>query len=1589
MAQTLRRLRLLFLMGALTMLLSIGGFSALAQDARADGTPNRPTQDQLNALRGQQTRSLPGVGTLNANAATGENINAFVPEFATTLTDGRTLVIIELYDTPAAVIFAQAGGESAEIAANALADTQRVTVENAQNVLMANISSAGIAADVIGRTDTVMNSISVAVSVDSIAQLRALPNVKAVYPVRLYNRLDSNSVPTVGAPQAWAGLIPSGLETTGAGVVVSVLDSGIDYTHVALGGDGSFTTLASDRETVADGEPNFGAPTDKVIGGYDYVGDAFVGDNTPLPDDDPIDCAEALGGGHGTSVAGLIAGEGITDAGTNYGGPYNSVDYTTLELGPGMAPDAKLVAMRIFGCNGFTSDVQIIDAIDDSVSGVYTGGVQSDIVNMSLGAPYGLFLGVSPLDPYEVVTDNAALAGTVVVASAGNEGDSFYVLGSPSTASAAISVASTFDGAFDATITLHVAANGNYPASVTNSPALSTVAPRRVTYVTEDGCQASDWASFPVNRIAFLYWTGNCGSNAIHQAAETAPNRPVALVIANNVPNVFIALACSSFTFYIPCYSIQQSVGDSIVANIGVIELEIKPDVPIYTPDLNDVISEFSSRGPLGYFEYGLKPDVAAPGDYFLTAPSSGSGNGTSSFGGTSGAAPHVAGLVALLLSDSVYASWSPWQIKALVMNTANNDVYFQSQSSGIRIGPQRAGAGRIDVPDAFNSQVIAYNTDYPQSVNISFGFPEVDPNVDSVIARSVTLWNKGAASVSYDVSIDVVNDNNIASFAASVSTITVGAFDTAVVPLQLALDYADGDPFNYSDDSLTRESVFFGAPFLRHFMSEESGYLVLTPTTGTGAPLRVPLYAAPRPASSMRADSSTIEIEGDSAYTLASFALDESGTGVDSGTNFPEDIVSTVQAFRHMATDPLNDTTLPIPYLDLEQVGVQSDYWYWSDPSNTQVGFGLSMAADWASPYAVYLTVYIDANQDGFGIAADDWVVTMFGGPGDFFSDDSYLTLIAPAATFSGCLHEFVNGLDAGFNTYLFNTNVAELVFYPYLPLDYANTCGFDATSGTSVLEAGDTDFDFYVETASATTGTIIDVSDVIYFDMFYPLIDVGVLGNAIDDVPGNTFLYFHEQSYYPYDGLDLVPPGILLLHHHNDAQLQAADGENFRRAEVVTLDFDDLDLSVSIQSPSEATPGEEVTHTIEVSNLDAETTASSVLLDYYYDNDSDDDNALQFVSAPGACANVASSELVTCDLGAIAPSTTISIDIVFTVASDYAGEYETRAILTSSGIRDIDLSNNDASALTTVYPPAPTVIEPLGATTDNTPLYRWNEVGSVSKYEFWLTGPGDTYITSGEFPTAAICSAGVCEVDTGITHPDGVFKWWVRAYNDEVGYGSWTGQNDFTINVTITPTPIPTAPIGDIGTETEPDFVWDVAPGGEWYQIWVSKNGSYVYSGWYDQSAICTDIDTGTCTTSLPVTLTAGVHSWWVQAWTSAGGYSLWSSETQFTVSIPLSVPVVTAPIGTVSDTTPDFVWNASDGATWYQIWVTNDDTEANVFEQHIDQVIACTGGVCTLTSPITLTDGNYKFWLRAWSPDTGYSDWTGENLFAVAAL
>ena len=376
-------------------------------------------------------------------------------------------------------------------------DVIKGQLRNQQDGLRGSIESLG--GTVVANFQTAYNGIKVRIAHDRAKELAALPGVVAIRPLQLMRPQNVRSVPFIGTPAVWQSL---GLH--GEGVKIAIIDTGIDYTHANFGGPGTPAayTVAHAAETMPADPRFFGPSAPRVKGGIDLVGDSYNADpNSPAyqpiphPDPNPLDC-----NGHGSHVAGTAAGSGVTSAGTTYTGPYNASTLAVpanFKIGPGVAPKADLYAVRVFGCVA-ASDV-VVDAIEWAVDN------DMDVINMSLGSDFG-----SKDDPAAVASTNAAKAGVIVVASAGNGGPSPYVTGSPASADGAISVAASdsnpsFPGAtltFSGTAIPAINANG---FALPGSSTFNIKVIKNVLGSESLGCHVADFGGpLPGNTIAVV-----------------------------------------------------------------------------------------------------------------------------------------------------------------------------------------------------------------------------------------------------------------------------------------------------------------------------------------------------------------------------------------------------------------------------------------------------------------------------------------------------------------------------------------------------------------------------------------------------------------------------------------------------------------------------------------------------------------------------------------------------------------------------------------------------------------------------------------------------------------------------------------------------------------------------------------------------------------------------------------------------------------------------------------------------------------------------------------------------------------------------
>jgi subtilisin family serine protease len=559
------------------------------------------------------------------------------------LRNDTVTVVVQMTGDPVAV----AQGNAGRKLSRAEKDAIKATLKGAQNAVRGDVRNLG--GNVIADYQSAYNGLKVRIGRDKVSQLAALPGVAAVHLTQPKRPDNTNSVPFIGAPAAWQDL-----GVHGEGIKIAVIDTGIDYTHANFGGPGTPAAYASAHaaEASAANPALFGPAAPRVKGGIDLVGDSYNADPSdaayqpvPHPDPNPLDC-----NGHGSHVAGTAAGSGVTAGGATFNGPYNlaTIGSQAWNVGPGVAPKADLYAVRVFGCAGST-DV-VVDAIDWAVDN------DMDVINMSLGSSFG-----AKDDPDAVATTNAAVAGVVVVASAGNSGPSAYLVGSPSAAEGAISVAANdgtaaFPGALlsvNAVSMTAIDANGIAPTGPytlkvikTSSGALSL------------GCSAADFGVLAPNTIAVVS-RGTCARVAKAIFGQQAGAAAVVMVNnANSLPPFEGAITSNPddgvpYTVTIPFLGVTSSDGAKLAAQAqGSSVATVAQNIanPGYTR-----FASFSSAGPRTS-DSGAKSDVTAPGvSIFSTAV--GSGAGGEILSGTSMASPHVAGAAAL--TRQAHPAWS------------------------------------------------------------------------------------------------------------------------------------------------------------------------------------------------------------------------------------------------------------------------------------------------------------------------------------------------------------------------------------------------------------------------------------------------------------------------------------------------------------------------------------------------------------------------------------------------------------------------------------------------------------------------------------------------------------------------------------------------------------------------------------------------------------------------------------------------------------------------------------------------------------------------------------------------------------------
>ncbi len=833
-----------------------------------------------------------------------------------------------------------------------------------QDQVAAQIAALG--GVVVGRFKTLSSGLAVSIDASRVQDLRALAHVSAVRRIGNYELDLSDTVPFIGAKDV------QDLGFDGTGVKVAILDDGVDYTHIKLGGPGTveaYDACAADPTVIGEPDcPYF--PNDKIVGGYDFTGGLWP--NAPeAPDPDPI--ALSFHGTHVADIVGGLAGGGV---------------------GPGVAPGADLWMFKVCSeisssCSGLALLMGTDAAADlDGDPATYD---PADVINASIGAPYG-----QPEDDWTAFVNEAVAYGSVYVISAGNSSDKPFIVGSASTATAAISVAQT---TVPSDKLYFIRINAPTPGLITNTafqdwsvPLTETGAiTGNVLYDTTNadtrrGCRAdgsNPWTpgQFAGTNTILLVDRGVCaGSLKVANAGEAGA---VMAIIALVAPGAPFSFAYGGGTITIPAFMVTQADG-TLLKTPGT-NITMDPDDPNLVLSLLDTMVGTSSRGPRNH-DNRIKPDIGAPGGSI--SAEFGTGTGTTPFGGTSGAAPMVTGSAALLVQKykampaSIQQQLGPLFYKILLMNTANTMV-FQDFYGGTLAPITRIGGGRVDVFSAFKSETIAWDsTDAWKDMryntgSMSFGYQPVTGVYTTL--RMGTVANMSSEDRWYDLSASfryAEDEEKGVTLKVIPKRLFVPAGETRNFKVKITIKAeALQDWPVFTSDALNKGfNGNNGAPLTRQ---EYDGYIHID--GGENNTVHLAWQVLPKKASTVAYSPRFLDLKfkDETKLRLTNRAKWQDADAdvfalVDASPNIYRYKVFDDLSFIEACTGGTFPGGTPGPEcnftaVDLKEVGVR-------DFDNAYIEFGLTI---WDSPFRasqfpVEFDIFIDSNRDG----VDDWVV-------------------------------------------------------------------------------------------------------------------------------------------------------------------------------------------------------------------------------------------------------------------------------------------------------------------------------------------------------------------------------------------------------------------------------------------------------------------------------------------------------------------------------------------------------------------------------------------------------------------------------------
>ena len=708
-----------------------------------------------------------------------QQVTAYAP-------DERVRIVIELEDAP--LLDSHKVSQYASVTdfldSNAAQSTER-KLERARKAVKSQLATKLDDVEVRYEYTTVFNGLSVEADYADLETIQDLPGVKDAYVSQVYQLIEpvnetklADSVPSIG------GNISKETGYTGKGMVVAILDTGLDTSHEAFqNGVNSAKYTKTDIQAKISGNP--------LQAGEISVDSVYKSSKIPFAYDYYDNDTNVSGGNsHGTHVAGIVGANGgkVT----------------------GVAPDAQLMILKIFGDDGSGAyDSDILAALDDAVM------LGVDAINMSLGMTAGFSQAAEA--KMQQVYQRVKNAGISLMCAAGNEYSSSYKSASGTDLplasnpdNGAVASPSTYDAALSVASMNNVKATAPYllvgDRKIRYSDPAETVSKQIASlndtyeYVACGVGATSDFTGKTLtNKVALIQRAGEENGEILTFAQKEANAKAAgakAVIIYDNVEGDLVNMSTDG---NIPAVFISKADGEAMLAALDKHVSFNKSYLSQFQDAYSGKMSDFSSWGVTP--DLKLKPEITAPGgDIYSTLP----GGLYGSMSGTSMASPHMAGaavVMAQYITEELGGTGMTQQeITALSNKLLMSTAVPVKNEQGLPYSPRKQGAGLVQLSRATKAKA------YLSSAEGGLPKAELGDSKSGSFSFSFQANNLSTREIQYEVGVTVLTENTVKEngktylaqsprqlgadevTVTAPSTVTLRASGTATVNVSLAL---------------------------------------------------------------------------------------------------------------------------------------------------------------------------------------------------------------------------------------------------------------------------------------------------------------------------------------------------------------------------------------------------------------------------------------------------------------------------------------------------------------------------------------------------------------------------------------------------------------------------------------------------------------------------------------------------------------------------------------------------------------------------------------------------------------------------------